>query len=440
MNIVMFTNTYTPHVGGVARSVESFTREYRRKGHRTLVVAPEFPGMADQEEDLLRIPAIQNFNGSDFSLVLPVSGLLTEKMSAFKPDIIHSHHPYLLGVTALRIARYRGVPLVFTHHTRYEEYSHYVPGDSPAMKRFIIEAATQYANLADLVIAPSESIRSLLREREVVSPVEIVPTGVLLEKFCHGKGEEVRRQLNIPEDGYVVGHLGRLAPEKNIEFLARSVAEFIGNAKTPSSGTGCAGPCFFLVIGTGPEERRIRDIFREAGLDSRLHMLGTLQQPELADALAAMDVFAFSSKSETQGMVLTEAMAVGLPVVALDAPGAREVVRDQENGRLLPETASVQEFAAALASLAGQPVSGQRQLRESARRTAETFSMDRTAEKILGLYASLQPHKPVGWADLEESWEASLRLIKTEWDILKSAGSAAGAALSGSGPVKRPKS
>lgn len=439
MNIAMFTNTYTPHVGGVARSVESFTREYRRKGHRTLVVAPEFPEASDQEKGLLRIPAIQNFNGSDFSLVLPVSGLLTDKMKAFQPDIIHSHHPYLLGVTALRIARYRDIPLVFTHHTRYEEYSHYVPGDSPAMKRFIIEAATQYANLADLVIAPSESIRTLLREREVVSPVEIVPTGVLLEKFSCGKGEEVRRKLKIPEDSYVVGHLGRLAPEKNIEFLARSVAEFIRNAKAPSSETGCAGSCFFLVIGTGPEERRIRDIFREAGLDSRLHMLGTLQHPQLADALAAMDVFAFSSKSETQGMVLTEAMAVGLPVVALDAPGAREVVQDQDNGRLLPETASVQEFAAALASLAGQPVSGQSQLRESARRTAETFSMDRTAEKMLGLYASLQPHKSVGWADLEESWEASLRLIKTEWDILKSAGSAAGAALSGPRPVKRPK-
>ncbi len=433
MNIVMLTNTYTPHVGGVARSVESFTREYRHKGHRTLVVAPEFPEASDQEKDLLRIPAIQNFNGSDFSLVLPVSGLLKDTMKAFQPDIIHSHHPYLLGVTALRIARYRGLPLVFTHHTRYEEYSHYVPGDSPALKRFIIEAATRYANLADLVVAPSESIRKLLREREVTTPVEIVPTGVVLENFSRGEGAGVRRQLNIPEDSYVVGHLGRLAPEKNIQFLARSVVEFMRYAKGRSDGTGLPHPCYFLVIGTGPEEPTIREIFREAGLDSQLHMLGTLQQPDLADALAAMDVFAFSSKSETQGMVLTEAMAVGLPVVAVDAPGAREVVKDQDNGRLLPDRASVQEFAVALASLAEQSPPERSQMRETARRTAEAFSMDRTAEKILGCYASLQPHKDAGWADPEESWEASLRLIKTEWDILKSAGSAAGAALSRTG-------
>jgi glycogen synthase len=120
MNIVMMTNTFTPHVGGVARSVEAFTAEYRRRGHRVLVVAPVFPNMPQDEIDVVRIPAIQEFNGSDFSIVLPVSGLLTEVLDEFLPDIIHSHHSYLLGVTALRVARYRNLPLVFTHHTLYE--------------------------------------------------------------------------------------------------------------------------------------------------------------------------------------------------------------------------------------------------------------------------------------------------------------------------------
>ncbi len=424
MNIVMFTNTYTPHVGGVARSIESFAKEYRRRGHRTLVVAPEFPGMPENETDLVRIPAIQKFNGSDFSLVLPLSGLLTEKMNKFQPDIVHAHHPYLLGVTALRIARYRDLPLVFTHHTRYEEYSHYVPGDSPVLRRFIVEAATQFANLADLVIAPSESIKKLLYERAVCTPIEVVPTGVFVENFSHGDGEGVRRKLNIPPDGYVVGHLGRLAPEKNIEFLARSVAEFIRKEEAGETR------CYFLVIGTGPEEQVIRKIFQNEDLHSRLHTLGALQRGDLADALAAMDVFAFSSKSETQGMVVTEAMAAGLPVVALDASGVREVVRDADNGRLLREDASIDEFAEALSWMANRPKQHYLDLQESARRTAERFSMHQTAKKALDCYASLQPHRPLGWTEPEELWESSLRLIKAEWDILKSAGSAAGAALS----------
>ncbi|HWR75953.1 MAG TPA: glycosyltransferase, partial [Thiobacillus sp.] len=178
MNILIFTNTFTPHVGGVARSVEAFTEEYRTRGHRVLVVAPEFPDMPQDEVDVVRIPAIQNFNASDFSVVLPIHPALSETIDAFRPDIVHSQHPFLLGMTAVRIARHRGLPLVFTHHTLYEQYTHYVPGDSPALKRFAIELATRYANLADQVFAPSESIRDLLQQRGVVTPIAVVPTGV----------------------------------------------------------------------------------------------------------------------------------------------------------------------------------------------------------------------------------------------------------------------
>ncbi|MGB5339750.1 MAG: glycosyltransferase, partial [Gammaproteobacteria bacterium] len=161
MKIVMLTNTFMPHVGGVARSVAAFAAEYRRCGHQVLVVAPVFPNMPQAETGMVRIPAIQNFNGSDFSVVLPVSGLLTDELDDFKPQIVHAHHPYLLGTTALRIARYRELPLVYTHHTLIEQYTHYVPVDTPGIKRFAIEMGTRYANLADQVFAPSESIAAL---------------------------------------------------------------------------------------------------------------------------------------------------------------------------------------------------------------------------------------------------------------------------------------
>ncbi|NOQ51228.1 MAG: glycosyltransferase [Desulfuromonadaceae bacterium] len=436
MNIVMFTNTYTPHVGGVAHSVEAFTMEYRQRGHRTLVVAPDFPGMPENETDVLRIPAIQNFNGSDFSVVLPLSGLLTEKLDAFHPDIIHAHHPYLLGVTALRIARYRRLPLVFTHHTRYEEYSHYVPGNCTTLRRFIIEAATQYANLADRVIAPSGSIRDLLRERAVTTAIEVVPTGVVLKHFTQGSGKKIRRQLNISPDSFVVGHLGRLAPEKNIEFLAQAVAGFIKTASNKSKRKPANSSFYFLVIGTGPCEQTIRDVFKREGLDAQLHILGVLQQADLADALAAMDVFAFSSKSETQGMVLTEAMAARVPVVALDAPGVREVVRDRHNGRLLLDE-SVDNFVEAIAWLAGQSQQQRQELKEAARQTAEAFSMPHSADKALACYASLQSCTTTGWSESEELWQSSLKLIKAEWDILKGIGSAASAALDHVDEIKK---
>jgi glycosyltransferase involved in cell wall biosynthesis len=418
MNIVMLTNTFTPHVGGVARSVESFTAEYRARDHRVMVVAPEYPDMPENERDVVRIPAIQNFNGSDFSVVLPVSGLLAGELDVFEPDIIHSHHPYLLGVTALRVARYRRLPLVFTHHTLYEEYTHYVPGNAPRFRRFIIEAANRYANLADQVFAPSESIMTLLRARGVTTPITVIPTGVRTEHFAMGDGGRCRKAMGIPADAFVIGHLGRLAPEKNLAFLAAAVASFLQSDDR----------AHFLVIGTGPSGTTIREIFARQGLESRLHVAGILGREQLADALHAMDLFAFASKSETQGMVLTEAMAAGVPVIALDGNGVREVVADTGNGRLLHKN-TIEAFAEALRWAAALPPGEFRQLQQGARQTAEAFSMSRSADRALACYEDLCGRLSADQSKQVERWSKLLGLIKIEWEILKSIGTATDAAL-----------
>lgn len=418
MNILIFTNTFTPHVGGVARSVEAFTAEYRARGHRVLIVAPEFPELPDNEVDVLRIPALQNFNASDFSVALPLFADLSEVLDAFQPDIVHSQHPFLLGMTALRIARNRQLPLVFTHHTLYEQYTHYVPGDSPALKRFAIELATRYANLCDQVFAPSESIQRLLQERGVVTPIRVVPTGVHLESFAQGDGRHVRKQFEIPDDAFVVGHLGRLAPEKNLGFLAHAVADFVSSHPQ----------AHFLVIGSGPSETAMHEIFARAGIAERLHVAGILQQQPLADALHALDVFVFASQSETQGMVLTEAMAAGLPVVALDAPGAREVVKNKRNGRLLlDETAAT--FSAALHWVAELAPAQLRELKQGALDTAAAFSMPRSTDKALAGYASIKRKLSADARSNEGDSDDVITWLKTEWDILKSVAGASEAAI-----------
>ncbi len=418
MNIVMVTNTFTPHVGGVARSIESFTAEYRRRGHRVLVVAPEFPGTPDREKDVFRIPAIQNFNGSDFSVALPVSGLLHDALRDFAPQIVHSHHPYLLGMTALRVARYYHLPLVFTHHTRYEEYTHYVPLDSPKLKRFVIELATRYCNLCDQVFAPSRGIETLLRQRGVSTPIAVVPTGVRVELFSRGDRAGFRRAMGLGQDTFLVGHVSRLAPEKNQRFLAEAVAAFLGD--TPSAR--------FLVVGQGPSEADIRAVFARQGLSDRLAFAGVLTPEHLADAYHAMDVFAFSSRSETQGMVITEAMAAGLPVVALEATGVEDVVRDRVNGRLLGEE-SVASFAAALAWVRDLPPERLAAMRRAARRTADEFSLAATADRALACYERLLSRTLPSRTEEDAAWERVLSLIRTQWEITRELAEAAGVAL-----------
>ena len=425
MNIVMLTNTYLPHVGGVARSVEAFTREYRRRGHNVLVVAPEFAEKIPDEKDVVRIPAIQNFNGSDFSVALPLSGELTDRLDAFEPDIVHSHHPFLLGMTALRIARGRELPLIFTHHTLYERYTHYVPADSDALRRFVIELATRYGNLASLVFAPSESIASLLRQRGVTTPIAVVPTGVQLENYQNGNGTRAREQYGIPASAYVVGHLGRLAAEKNLEFLSSAVVEFMQRNENTH----------FLVVGTGSMTSVIEKVFESHGLEDRLHMPGTLQGEAQRDAYSAMDVFAFASTSETQGMVLTEAMAAGVPVVALDASGCREVVEDRINGRLVLKHCE-REMIGALQWMFDQPAEVRASMQREALQTADNYSMENCAKSALAHYQSLvHQHWPLD-DSLYAQWMRMRNMIGAQWEIIEGVTSAASAALDQSHPTQ----
>ena len=414
MNILLMTNTYKPLLGGLEKSIERFANEYRKCGHRVVIVVPEYPDMRP-EEDVVRIPAAQHFNGTDFSLQLPIPGVLDEALGKFRPDIVHSQHPFFVGDTALRVASKFNVPLVFTHHTLYEENVHYMPGNEEAKKRFVIELSTGYENLADCVFAPSESIMKMIKERGVETPVHVIPTGLYVKDFSRGAGRALRKKLHIPSDAFVIGHIGRLAPEKNLEFLAQAVATYI--KEHPHA--------HFLIGGQGPSEQKIRDIFTQLGLTDRLHMAGIFKGKELVDAYHAMDVFVFASQSETQGMVLDEAMASGVPVVAVDAPGVREVVQNRVNGCLLAHE-SIDDFVLGLEWIQKQTARKLKKIKAACRKTAELFSMDKSAKKALEIYASLCIQGFARKSIEQGYWESKFRLMQAQWGLVKNLTKAAG--------------
>jgi len=407
MNILMVTNTYKPLLGGLEKSIEIFTGGYRRRGHRVIIVAPEFENSVT-EEDLIRVPAIQHFKGTDFSVQLPAPGVLSEALGSFRPDIIHAHHPFLLGDSAVRLSYKYNAPLVFTHHTLYEQNTHYV-GDSEALKRFVAQLATGYANLADCAFAPSDSVKDLMKERGVDSRIEVVPTGIDVRRFTKGNPSAIREKYGVPANAFVVGHLGRLAPEKNPEFMAQGVLRFL--LKKPDA--------YFLVVGKGPSEDEIKTFFENAGVGDRLRFTGPLSGQELVDGYHAMDVFAFASHSETQGLVLAEAMASGVPVVALDAPGAREVVWDKINGRLLYKN-SEEEFALALEWIAALSGAALEKVRAACLSTAADFSKEKSIARALEIYAELTAAKGFVRRTGENTpWENTVRLLQADWQLAK---------------------
>jgi glycosyltransferase involved in cell wall biosynthesis len=410
MKICMMTNTYLPHVGGVARSVSTFADEYRRRKHEVLVVAPAFdgPALSSRAEAIVeRVPAIQHFNGSDFSVRLPLAAALSSRLDAFNADIVHAHHPFLLGDTALRVAVNKNVPVIFTHHTRYEDYTHYVPFDSPRLKEIAVNLSTQFANLCDGVIAPSESIARLLEQRGVTTPMRVVPTGIDVRAFSSGDGARFRQKMKLPRTAFVVGHVGRLAPEKNLAYLGEAVALFV--KKQPRAR--------FLVIGQGPGDGDLKAIFARHGISDRLILAGSKTGRALADAYAAMDVFAFASQTETQGLVVAEAMAAGLPVVALNAPGVREVMRAGKNGFMPAARAPARVFAAHLSRLATEP-NVRRALGREARATAELFSRERCADQALAFYEQIRSSTRRARLLADRSpWGIMLERMKVEWNL-----------------------
>ena len=417
MKIAMFTNTYLPHVGGVARSVKTLEDTCRLHGHEVRIIAPDFPGQ-EISRDVLRVPAIQNFNGSDFSLRIPVPSLIRDFIEDFQPDLIHSHHPFLLGDAALREAWKMKVPIIFTHHTLYERYTHYVPMDSPTLKRVVIQLGTEYCNLCDQVIAPSGSIARLLRERGVTTPIEVIPTGIDTGFFAAGDGSGFRKNSGISKQSRVIGHVGRLAKEKNLLFLAEAVATSLHD--DPSA--------VFLVVGEGDDRDEMLERLESKAAKCQIHAVGKLSGQDLADAYAAMDCFVFASQTETQGLVLAEAMAAGKPVVALDGPGVREIVRHDENGLLLNGKATTDDFAAALNCLLHD-----RELlqycSDNAIATAENYGTEPCVQCVLQCYEQLVARNGKSRELDLTPWDRLLTGIGIEWNLLVEKMSAAAAAV-----------
>ncbi len=409
MNIAMFTNAYKPIIGGVERSIETFVDDLSALGNRTYIITLSVAGATESEDSIFRLPAIKEVGGTEFSAKLPAPAMLKARLDSFAPDIVHSHHPFMLGDTALRVARRRGLPIVFTHHTLYERYTYLFARDSEVLSRIARAIATEYANLCDTVIAPTGSIKQMIRERGVTVPVIVIPTGTHVERYSSGNGRRFREKHGIPQDVFLAGYIGRVVEAKNMDFTADAVIEFMsGNNDT-----------WYLVVGDGESVQPLEGKFRNAGLRDRLVMTGSLTGSEVADAYAAMDIFPFASKTETQGIVLIEAFSAGVPVIALDAPGSRDIVQDSKNGRVLPEKTTPGEFAREIQA-AFEDERLMPKWSESARKRAAEFDHKRCARKLSGCYQDLiQRHVRRPQSEEIQIWQKLQNRFSTEWDLFK---------------------
>jgi glycosyltransferase involved in cell wall biosynthesis len=325
---------------------------------------------------VVRVPAVPAPTYPGFALPVWLPPATRRAIEALDLDVFHAQHPFLLGGVARRLARRAGRPLVFTCHTRYDRYAHYVPLPVPLVARAAVRWSTAFANAADRVVAPSEALAGLLRAQGVRAPVDVVPTGVDLEAFRPGPAagmRALRARLGLPVDGPLLLYVGRLDREKNLPLLLEAFRRLLGShggARLALVGQGTMAGALAAGVAGGP-------------LAGRVHFAGGVPLDQVAPYYQAADLFVFASTTETQGLSVLEALATGLPVVAVRAAGVDEAVRDGVSGLLVPEDPAA--FAAAIRQVLTDPDLAVK-LRGGAREHARSFAAPALAGRMVRAY------------------------------------------------------
>jgi len=367
LRVGLFTECYRPIQNGIVASVDALAHVLRENNHAATVVTPNMPGYVDADRNVVRVPSLPLPTRTAYRLTVPY---FPRDERAF--SIVHAHSPFVTGWLGVREARRACVPLVFTYHTQLEEYAHYVPFEARATRAAATRLTRAFANLADLVIVPTESMERRLRAFGVRARIEVVASGIDVALFASGtRSDALRARFGIAREEKMILTVGRLGREKNVELALEGFARL-------------ADPrARFVIVGDGPHREALAARARVLGVSERTIFAREFARDALPDTYASADAFAFASSSETQGLVLVEALAAGAPIVAVDTPQTRDVLGNA--ARIVRPDAV--EFAAGLRAV----LDGARPEAGAAERVARRFERHLLGEHVIDLYRSLLP-------------------------------------------------
>ncbi|MCI9458405.1 MAG: glycosyltransferase family 4 protein [Oscillospiraceae bacterium] len=402
MRIAMMTNNYKPYIGGVPISVERLSSGLRELGHTVYIFAPEYPGGGEDEDPyIIRYGSFAHTLSGNLQIPNCFDPKIEDIFRILDVDMIHVHHPMMIGQAALHLGRKHHIPVAFTYHTRYEMYLHYLKLYARLQNRVersrnplfasacggVLRVAQEeivpgfirhFANQCSLVIAPSRSMAFHLRNQGVETPVEVMPTGLPESAYApdEERAAEIRERF-LGGKKHLLCTISRLAEEKNLPFLLQGLArlkERVGDSFR------------MLFLGDGPLRIPLTAQAEAMGLGDSVRFLGSIPNEEIVNYCGACDGFLFASKSETQGIVLLEAMAAGCPVVAVKASGTGDVVVSGRNGFLTGE--DVEEWSYCAARLLEDEALGA-ELRLGAVRTAREYGTGCIAMQAQRHYESM---------------------------------------------------
>ena len=373
LSVSFFTEVYTPIINGVVASIDGLRAGLRDAGVNVTVVAPHFPHARTDDRSVIRLPSLPLPTQTGYRLCVPyLSHAARERIA--RTNIVHVHSPFVSGRLGSNIARRSGVPLVFTYHTRIDEYAHYVPFESRLTRSALIALTRAFANRADTVIAPSAAMRERLREIGVRVPIAIVPSSIDVAAYVRGERTTAARALlGARNDSRIALTVARIAKEKQLELAIDALAR--------------TRDLHLAIVGDGPHRNALVELARARGVSERVTFTGMLDPRVLPDLYASSDAFVFPSASETQGLVLAEALAARLPVVAVDTAVNREMLGGF--GRLV--AAEPQALAEALTLAVAAPRDP-----AAAQDASDRFGRARQTAAVLNVYRAISVCRTFG--------------------------------------------
>jgi 1,2-diacylglycerol 3-alpha-glucosyltransferase len=380
MRVLMVSDVYFPRVNGVSTSIQTFRRDLATLGCETWLVAPRYPRAWSDDEGVLRQPSRYLVFDPEDRMMRPRAALAACRRLRGSIDLVHIQTPFVAHWAGLEAARTLGVPTLETYHTFFEEYlHHYLPLlPRAAARSFARFVSRRQCNAVDAVVAPSRQLAEVLLRYGVTRPIATIPTGLSLQEFAGGDGGAFRRRFGVAAERPVMLLVGRVAHEKNIGFLLRVLAEV--RRSVPN--------VLFVVAGEGPALRGLMRAAVEDGLADHLLFVGYLERGgALLDCYRAADVFVFASRTETQGLVLLESLALGVPVVSTAVLGTKEVLENAAGALVVRE--DVTEFAAAVTRVLTEPALRARLASAGRDFVARQWSSREMAKRLLGLYDEL---------------------------------------------------
>ena len=382
MKIGIFSECYLPTLNGVVVSIETFRKEMERRGHEYFIFAPETKGYKDSDHHhVFRYPSMVWPGEKNYPVAMTFfSDSITEKIKNLKLDIIHSQHLFTMGRLGLKVARQLHIPIIYTYHTLIAEYTHYVPIFGDLTRSVFVSLSRDYCNSCDQVITPSESMAKILLRYGVKKPIEVIPTGIHLNELQHPFPRDViRAKWDIPENRKILLYLSRVAKEKNIDFLLKAMRLIVENRKKKHG----KADVHLILAGGGPELNFYKEMVTKMKLDNFVSFTDMLKKETANKYFGAADIFVFPSITETQGIVVTEAMAAGVPVVAVDKMGPSDLVKDGHDGYLT--NLNIRDFSGKIEKLLDD-YGLRRQMGRNAEKNAVEFSSEACAIKLEKLY------------------------------------------------------